>query len=189
MNYHSDQWIMDRVQEHYNEALESFPKDRIVGIFYQGSGNYGLDYEDSDVDTKLIVTPTFKDIAMNKNPVSTTHIRANDENADAKEHIDGLKHDLYNYLPEIVGHGWFDVVSFDNLAIKQLNPQRIMSKETWDEMYMGDDGLDGEMTSASMYVDMVKHEFAHNSCAVDRYPIMDDIKDMFNFLRGRNGLD
>ena len=26
MNYHSDQWIMDRVQEHYNEALESFPK-------------------------------------------------------------------------------------------------------------------------------------------------------------------
>lgn len=90
MNYHSDHWIMDRVQEHYNEALESFPKDRIVGIFYQGSGNYGLD---------------------------------------------------------------------------------------------------GEMTSASMYVDMVKREFARNSCAVDRYPIMDDIKDMFNFLRGRNGLD
>lgn len=111
------------------------------------------------------------------------------ENADAKERIDGLKQDLYNYLPEIVDHGWFDVVSFDNLAIKQLNPQRMMSEEAWDEMYMGDDGLDGEMTSASMYVDMVKREFARNSCAVDRYPIMDDIKDMFNFLRGRNGLD
>ena len=111
------------------------------------------------------------------------------ENADAKECIDGLKQDLYKHLSEIVGHGWFDVVSFDNLAIKQLNPQRIMSKEAWDEMYMGDDGLDGEMTSASMYVDMVKREFARNSCAVDRYPIMDDIKDMFNFLRGRNGLD
>ena len=111
------------------------------------------------------------------------------ENADAKERIDGLKRDIYNYLPEIVDHGWFDVVSFDNLAIKQLNPQRMMSKEAWDEMYMGDDGLDGEMTSASMYVDMVKREFARNSCAVDRYPIMDDIKDMFNFLRGRNGLD
>ena len=111
------------------------------------------------------------------------------ENADAKECIDGLKQDLYKHLPEIVGHGWFDVVSFDNLAIKQLNPRRIMSKEAWDEMYMGDDGIDGEMTSASMYVDMVKREFARNSCAVDRYPIMDDIKDMFNFLRGRNGLD
>lgn len=85
MNYHSDEWIIDRVGEHYEEALTCFPKDRIVGIFYQGSGNYGLDYEDSDVDTKLIVTPTFKDIAMNKNPVSTTHIRENDEHTDWKD--------------------------------------------------------------------------------------------------------
>lgn len=108
---------------------------------------------------------------------------------DARVSIDELKQDLYNYLPEIVYRGWFDVVSFDNLGIKQLNPQRIMSKEAWDEMYMGDDGLDGEMTSASMYVDLVKREFARNSCAVDRYPIMEDIKDMFDFLRGRNGLD
>ena len=85
MNYHSDEWIMERLQEHYNEALEYFPEDRIVGIFYQGSGNYGLDVENSDVDTKLIVTPTFEDIAMNKKPVSTTHIRANDEHIDFKD--------------------------------------------------------------------------------------------------------
>lgn len=39
MNYHSDQWIMDRVQEHYNEALESFQKDRIVCLVLQGSQN------------------------------------------------------------------------------------------------------------------------------------------------------
>ena len=85
MNYHSDEYIMDRVQEHYNEALEYFPEDRIVGIFYQGSGNYGLDYEGSDVDTKLIVTPTFKDIAMNRKAVSTTHIRENEEHIDFKD--------------------------------------------------------------------------------------------------------
>lgn len=85
MNFHSDKWIMDCVQEHYNEALEHFPEDRIVGIFYQGSGNYGLDYESSDVDTKLIITPTFKDIAMNHKAVSTTHVRANDEHIDFKD--------------------------------------------------------------------------------------------------------
>lgn len=85
MNFHSNEWIMDRVREHYNEALEHFPEDRIVGIFYQGSGNYGLDYEGSDVDTKLIVAPTFKDIAMNKRAVSTTHIRANEEHIDFKD--------------------------------------------------------------------------------------------------------
>ena len=76
---------MDRVWEHYKEALEHFSEDRIVGIFYQGSGNYGLDYEGSDVDTKLIVTPTFEDIAMNKKAVSTTHIRENEEHIDFKD--------------------------------------------------------------------------------------------------------
>ena len=29
--------IMKRLQEHYNEALEHFPEDQIVGIFLQGS--------------------------------------------------------------------------------------------------------------------------------------------------------
>lgn len=85
MNYHSDKWIMDKVQEHYNEALEFFPEDRIVCLALQGSQNYGLDYEGSDIDTKLIVTPIFKEIAMNYNPVSTTHIRANDEHIDFKD--------------------------------------------------------------------------------------------------------
>lgn len=85
MNYHSDKWIMDRVREHYEEALTMFPKDRIIGIFYQGSGNYGLDYEDSDVDTKLILAPTFEDVAMNRKPISTTHIRNNDEHIDLKD--------------------------------------------------------------------------------------------------------
>lgn len=85
MNYHSNEWIMDHVREHYNEALESFPEDRIVGLFYQGSCNYGLDYEGSDVDTKLIVTPTLDDIIFNRKPVSTTHIRNNDEHTDWKD--------------------------------------------------------------------------------------------------------
>ena len=84
-NYHSDEWIMERVQEHWKEALTLFPKDRIVGIFLQGSQNYGLDYEGSDIDTKLIVVPTWEDICFNRKPVSTTHIRANDEHIDLKD--------------------------------------------------------------------------------------------------------
>ena len=85
MNYHSDEWIMQSIREHYNEALGYFPEDRIVGLFYQGSGNYGLDTPTSDVDTKLIVTPTFHELAMNKQPVSTTHVRANNEHIDFKD--------------------------------------------------------------------------------------------------------
>lgn len=85
MNYHSDEWIMERLNEHLEEAYQYFPKNRIVGIFIQGSQNYGLDIESSDIDTKLIVTPSFEDIVLNKKAVSTTYIRANDEHTDWKD--------------------------------------------------------------------------------------------------------
>lgn len=77
--------IMKRVHDHLDESFNYFDCDRIVGLFLQGSQNYGLDYEKSDVDTKLIVTPTFREIAFNKSPVSTTHVRANDEHTDFKD--------------------------------------------------------------------------------------------------------
>ena len=58
-----------------------------------------------------------------------------------------------------------------------------MPKRQWDEFYMGDDGQDGEMTSASMYIDMVNQEYARNSCCSTRYKMTDDIKEMFQNLR------
>lgn len=76
---------MSQMQEHYNESLQYFDESRIVGLFCQGSQNYGLDYEGSDLDTKLIVLPSFEDIAFNKKPVSTTHIRENEEHIDFKD--------------------------------------------------------------------------------------------------------
>ena len=101
MNYHSDKEIMDRMAEHLWEAREHFPHSRIVGLFYQGSGNYGLDYEASDVDTRLIITPTFADIAFNKKPVSTTHIRENEEHIDFKDirlYIETFRKQNLNFL-------------------------------------------------------------------------------------------
>lgn len=77
--------IMDRIDDHYAESRKYFKQDEIVGIFLQGSQNYGLDLPGSDVDTKLIVLPSFKDIALANKPVSTTHIRANEEHTDWKD--------------------------------------------------------------------------------------------------------
>lgn len=76
---------MERVKEHLEESLLHFSEDQIVGVFLQGSQNYGLDLPGSDVDTKLIVVPSFKEIALNSKPVSTTHIRANEEHIDFKD--------------------------------------------------------------------------------------------------------
>ena len=91
--------------------------------------------------------------------------------------IEQLKQMLYNRLPQIIKDGWFEVVSFDNLAIKQLDAQRLMSNEDWEQFYMGDDG------SATMYVDMVNREFAKSSTSTERYPLEDDIVTMFEKIR------
>lgn len=76
---------MKRVRDHYEEALQHFPEYQIVGCFLQGSQNYGLDYEGSDVDTKLIIVPKFADICLNRKPISTTHVRENNEHTDWKD--------------------------------------------------------------------------------------------------------
>ena len=101
MNYHSDEWSMNGVREHQEEAKQYFDESRIVGIFYQGSANYGLDYEGSDIDTKLIIVPTFEDIAFNKKPISTTHVRQNNEHIDLKDvrlYIETFRKQNLNFL-------------------------------------------------------------------------------------------
>ena len=84
-NFHSDEWIMEQLNRHYQEALKLYPADRIIGIFCQGSQNYGLDYEGSDIDTKCIVLPTLEDLIFNRKPVSTTHVLPNEEHLDLKD--------------------------------------------------------------------------------------------------------
>lgn len=72
----------------------------------------------------------------------------------------------------------FRVVSFDNLAIEQLNVKELISKEEWEHFYMGDDG------DFTFYIDLVKGEFARNSICDKKYPIGNKtIDEMFNFLK------
>ena len=80
---------------------------------------------------------------------------------------------LKENLESIIEH--FKVVSFDNLAIGQLEVQRLMSKEEWDEFYMGDDG------STTYYIDMVEQKFARSSTADfdKRYDLLDSVDEMF----------
>ena len=92
--------------------------------------------------------------------------------------IEEMKSSLYNILPTMINDNWFDVVSFDNLAIKQLDPKRLMSDEQWDQFYLGDDG------KFSMYIDLVNQEFAKSSVSTERYPITENIRDMFNKIKG-----
>ena len=57
----------------------------VLGIFLQGSQNYGLDYEGSDIDTKAIIIPSFEDFVLNRKPISTTLILPSNEHIDLKD--------------------------------------------------------------------------------------------------------
>lgn len=80
-----DRLIFNNLDSHWKESHEYFADTQIVGLFLQGSQNYNLDLPGSDTDTKLIVAPSFRDIALNKKAVSTTHIRENNEHIDFKD--------------------------------------------------------------------------------------------------------
>lgn len=57
----------------------------VMAVFLQGSQNYGLDYEGSDIDTKAIVLPEFRDMVTGVQPVSTTYILPSEEHIDIKD--------------------------------------------------------------------------------------------------------
>lgn len=97
--------------------------------------------------------------------------------------IESKKDSTYTLLPQMINEKWFKVISFDNLALKQLDVKRLLSDDEWNSMYMGDDGLDGEQTSATFFVDMVERKFAKNSCSMERFDLLDTAEEMFNALR------
>ena len=85
---------------------------------------------------------------------------------------------LYNDLENIINDNWFDVVSFDNLALEQLEVKRLMSEDEYRRFYMGDDG------KFSMYIDMVSKKFYKNSLMADGgHELLDDPKEMFDIIR------
>lgn len=79
--------------------------------------------------------------------------------------------DLANNLSELAKH--FDIVSFDNLAVEQLGVRNIVTDKEWEMSYMGDDG------NFTMYVDLVKKQYALSSVSVRHNITSDNIEDLF----------
>ena len=90
--------------------------------------------------------------------------------------VEKLKSDMNELLPEILNR--FKVVSFDNLAIKQLKIKKLLSEGQWNEFYQGDDG------SHTMYVDLVNKKFAVNSTSDKTFDLLDSVDEMFDIVKG-----
>lgn len=91
--------------------------------------------------------------------------------------VEENKEKISVFLPEILDH--FSVVSFDNLALKQLDVKSLLTPEQWESFYMGDDG---QMTC---FVDAVENTYSVSSTSPlsERFPISDDMGDMFRHIR------
>ena len=79
---------------------------------------------------------------------------------------------LKTNVKDFINH--FKVVSFDNLAIKQLDIKSWLPPIQWEKFYRGDDG------SHTLYIDLVDETFAKNSVQAkgNHMPIMKDVKSM-----------
>lgn len=85
---------------------------------------------------------------------------------------------LKNNIIDFPNH--FEIISFDNLAIKQLSLKNKFSK-SWEKYYMGDDG------KYTFYIDLVKGVFAKNSLSPKRFPIGNlSIDEMFKIIQNEN---
>ena len=84
---------------------------------------------------------------------------------------------LYDVLETLPNH--YKCVSFDNLALEQLDVKRILTPEEWDEIFMGEEG------TSSMFIDLVTKKFGISSLASEdeMMPMLDNIRDMFQIVK------
>lgn len=80
-------------------------------------------------------------------------------------------------LPIILNQ--YGTISFDNLALEQLELKRWIHPDKWAAFYQGDDG------TVSFYVDLVNKQYCKSSTSVERFNIEDgdDLISMFNQIR------
>ena len=156
---HYNEWFLNEVKKLNNAVLHT-----INGIITLN------DLEKLKGKNLKILILGYKNIRRGSDYLESNHKEVTDN-----------QQDLYDNLETIVKENWFKVVSFDNLAITQLNVKRLMSQEEWESFYMGDDG------NFTFYIDMVNGEFSKNSCEIEKRYKIDNlsIDDMFNKIKER----
>lgn len=146
----------------YNEYATTFAKSYKNTVLHVINGIF-TDYDKiSDQDLKILILG-YKMFGKGENYYS--------------EEIENNKQHTKELLPSLLDK--FDCVSFDNLALDQLDVKNLISKEEYESMYMGDDG------EATMYIDLINRQFAKSSTSVDRYPIEENIITMFDKVKAQ----
>lgn len=130
--------IFLRLREHLKKVLETYDNEWFV-IALQGSQNYGIADEESDIDSKCLILPTFDQLVFNKQAISHTLIMDNNEHCDVKdvrEYFKIVRKSNINFV-EIFFTEWFianpkyadlwlDLIE-NNEIIANMNPYRAIT--------------------------------------------------------------
>lgn len=88
--------INKAIEKHKQAILDYGIKEKqLLGIFLYGSQNYGIETEDSDVDTKAIIIPTFEELLFSPMKIKELHL----SNGEHCEILD-IRHFISNLLKQ-----------------------------------------------------------------------------------------
>ena len=81
------EFILNKLKQHWQFAInKGIKEEQILGIFAYGSMNYGFfNQEKSDVDSKIILIPTFEEFCLNKNWYSKEFQTEENEHIEVKD--------------------------------------------------------------------------------------------------------
>ena len=74
--------ISNSLNAHWKDIEDKY---HVILLAVQGSQNYDLAYENSDIDTKAYIIPSFYDFVLNQRGVNYTYVRENNEHIDIKD--------------------------------------------------------------------------------------------------------
>ena len=102
--------------------------------------------------------------------------------AEANAEVERKQKMLRHLLPVLLH--MFKTVSFDNLALKQLDVRRLVTDDEWEEFYMGKEA------SSSFYINLVNGTYSPSSLDTLELPIGNlSVKEMFHNVKGRSALE
>lgn len=137
----------------------------------------------SDTQYKAMYDKNIKILILGYKDFGRGILYKEDEAVYIKTKTKWLKDNVKNFIAYNKKKSKFAVVSFDNLAIEQLNPKAWLSDKQWETFYRGDDG------SHTLFIDLVRETYAKNSVQdiSNHKPLLNDIRDMLKDVQSQRG--
>lgn len=152
--------------ERLKELIEIDPAKVVIHTIYGITTKEQYDFLYNDLHAQKVLVLGYKNFRRGK-------IYKDEHSNSILKNQKSFDENLNNY------RDMFPTLSFDCLAVEQLDLKSKINKEDWNKYYMGDDG------QFTMYLDLTKDEFAKNSASPRRYKIQpgQTIRDLFKIIR------